>query len=660
MGKPNKMKINFNTRQKIVAQALKEVEFARDYKQGKVKNWKTNESLYYGRKESKQASRANVDLGQMSSFVHTLLSKIDNPLVFKFTKRKESQLGRVKLLNALRVTDQSKNHWDIKDLAGKKQGVIYGRAVYEYKASSDGGKYKANLENVDVYDFLIDPAAGGIDIERAQYMGHYGVIKTKSELEAGIKDKTFLRTETTRLIEGRSNATEMNQEQVNKQNRTYDTNVYQSQKQITGSDKYKFWNWYTTYEGVRYYLLLDEDGATAIRIEKLEDIFTSNMFPYWSWAAFLDLTEFWTPSYCDYVREVFMAQAVSINQLLDNAEQINKPQKVVNVGAIENLAELKYRRDGIIKVKKDFDANQAVQTLNVPSITTPINVFEILENIGEKNSGVTAGSQGLSEEDKVGIYEGNQANAADRFGLLNKSYAFGYTRMAKLYEWGVRDHLSKKISVDILGPDGVELAEVSRRDIFRKDEEFGVMVESSSAGLALSEGEKRTQLQFLQSQAQNPMQNPQKAYELQATIAGFDEDTIRQLQDSGDFGDAKLLSEAERDIERILDGDTIEPNARANTAYKQKFVDYMKDHKEDISQDQFIDLADYVTSLEETIITNMIQEANRKLFKDKIAMLSQPKEQLPQGQPGVQGSQGPPAPLGDISNDNGGIIPPQL
>ena len=40
-------------------------------------------------------SRANVDLGQMQRARPHLLSKIDNPLTFKFEKRKESQLKRV-------------------------------------------------------------------------------------------------------------------------------------------------------------------------------------------------------------------------------------------------------------------------------------------------------------------------------------------------------------------------------------------------------------------------------------------------------------------------------------------------------------------------------------------------------------------------------------
>lgn len=653
------MAINFETRQKIIAQALQELDFARTYKQGKTKNWRTNEDLYYSRKLNTETARANVDLGQMSSFVHTLLSKIDNPLVFKFVKRKEAQLKRVKLLNALRTIDQDKDDWDIKDITGKKQALIYGRAIYSYTADSING-YKANLENVDVYDYLIDPSAGGIDIEKAFYMGRYGVVKTKTDLKKGVKDGIYLRTETTRLIEGSGNITEMNQEDVNKQNRTWDTNVWTQQKEIANPDKYKFWEWYTTFEGTRYYLLMTESGGTAIRVEPLKELFESNMFPFWTWAAFPDLTEFWTPSYCDYVREIFMAQAISINQMLDNAEQVNKPQKLVNVMAVPNLAELKYRRDGYIKVNKDIDLNKAVQQLTVPSINTPIEVYNILDGIQEKTSGVTAGAKGVSDEDKVGIYEGNQANAADRFGFLNKSYSFGYKRFAKLYEHGVREHLIKKVAVDILGPDGVEIVEVSRRDIFRKDDEFGTMVESSNAETALSETEKRTKIAFLNAQAMNPIQNPQKAYELQASIAGFEEDTIKQLLDTSDYGSAELMSEAERDIEALLDGEKIAPNQAANTAYKQRFVDYMKDNMEDITPDQFELLANYVLSLDEIIMQNTVRQANDILFKQQMEMITQGQQGMEQSQ-GAPGQQSPMVmdenKTEDIINTNGEVSP---
>lgn len=618
------MAIAKSKRDKIVAQALEELIFARRYKQGKVANWQKNEDLYYGKKQAPLESRANVDLGRMQEYVHTWLSKIDNPLTFKFTKRKESQLKRVNRLNALRKVDQDRDDWDIKDIAGKKQAGIYGRAVYWYYADSING-YQAHLDNVDVYDFLIDPSGGGLDIEKARYMGRYGVVKDEKQLRQGVKDGMYLKYEVDVLTGGSGNANEMSQEETNKRNRALDTNVTRSTKESESTtDKYKFWEWLTTYEGERYYLLLTEKGATAIRVEKVEDMFTPTQdfplgaWPVWSWATCPDLTEFWTPSPCDYVRELFMAQAVSINQMLDNAEQINKPQKVVDTGAIENLAELKYRRDGYIKVKNGIDVNKAVQFIRPPSIETPIEVFNILEGIQQKASGVNAGTEGQEKVDgKVGIYEGNQAAAADRFGLLNKSYSFGYKRFARLYEIGVRDHLTKKVAVDLIGPDGIETEEITRRDIFHKNDQFNVSVEASDAEEQASTIDQKNKLQFLQSFLTNPLTpgliNPKKAFEIQGKVAGLTEDEIKQLLDTSEYGNAEIISEAELDIEGLLEGKQVKPNKAANLAYKQHVVDYLNDHEDDMGHEQFMRIAGYLTNLEPIIMTNTVREMQKKI-----------------------------------------------
>lgn len=604
-------------RQKIIDQALTEISFARNYKQGKVGNWKINENLYYGRKIASQSSMANVDLGEMQSHVHTILSKVDEPLVFKYTKRKKSQLQRVNRLNSLRVFDQSRDEWDIKDIAGKKQCVIYGRAVYSYFADSYDG-YTPHLDPIDVYDFLIDPSAGGLFIENAQYLGNYGVVKTRTELKQGIKDGIYLKTETERLIQGSSNATEQTQEVVNKMNRTIDTNVWKTNKEISDSDKFKFWHWGTTYEGERYYLLLNETGGEAIEVCPLKEKFASGLWWYWSYAAFVDLTEFWTPSFCDYVRELIMAKATSINQMLDNSEKINKPQRKIQSGAIENLASLKYRREGNIIVKKDFDINKAFQIVETPAITAPLVVFDKLDNIQQRSSGVTAGDNGNAPNNsgaKATIYKGNQANSADLFGLFNRSYSFGYKSFARLYEHGVREHLIKKVAIDILGPEGIEIEEVSRKDIFWKNDKFNVMTESSNAELALSEDDKRAKLQFLseQDKLKNPVQNSKKSYEYQAKIVGFTEEESRQLMDTSEFGDEELMAHAERDIELILDGKQIPPSQEATTAYKQRFVDYMTRNQDKLSTEEFDALTAYVAQLQPIIIRNMIKQANATL-----------------------------------------------
>lgn len=627
---------------------MREIQFARTYKQGKTKNWQINEDLYYGRKLPQgDSSRANVELGQMQEFVHTLLSKIDTPLLFKFVKKKLAQLKRVMRLNALRVSDQDQDNWDIKDLAGKKQGAIYGRAIYAYYADSYEG-YCAHLENVDVYDFLIDPAAGGIDMEKARYLGDYGVVLTRQELKAGVKEGVFLKTETDELLSGSGNATEMTQETTNQNNRTAAQNTTLIVKEISDPDKFKFWRWGTTYKGKRYYLLLSEKGGTAVRVSPIEEVFKSGLWWYWSYAVFLDLTEFWTPSYCDYARDLFMAMNTSIDQAIDNSEEINKPQKAVKVSAIENLAELKYQRGGnYIRMKGDANINDAIQFMRPPAIDTPLKVFDKLQAIQEKASGVNATAKGDSDEEKVGIYEGNQANTADRFGLLNRSYAFGYKQFARLWEHGVREHLTKKVAVDILGPDGVEIEDVSRRDIFRANEKFGLIVEASNAELALSEGEKRTKIAFLNAEAENPVMNQKKAFEIKASIAGFEDDTVRQLMDTSEFGDAEVMSEADRDIERIMDGEEFAPNPIANTAYKQRFVDYLRDNQENITPEMAGKLFAYVEALEPIIIANMTRQANEAAFKMRLSALAAPIDPNAPPQDALEEGPGAEVALGD-------------
>lgn len=616
--------IRKETRDKISAQALSEIAFARRHKQGKIKNWKKNENAYYGAKETGDTSRSNINIltAKVYEFVTTFLSKIDAPLTFKFTKRKDAQLKRVARLNGLKRYDAERDIWDIKDIAGKTQVLIYGRAIYQYSASSDKG-YNSNLENVDVYDFLIDPAAGGIDTEKAQYMGRYGVVKTATE----IKNSGYISTAIQTLLQGNGNVTESTEETDNQRNRTVAQGVWDAKKEEGDRDRFVFWEWYTTYKGERYYLLMSSNGV-VLRCELLTELFAANLWPFWTWAAIIDLTEFWTPAYLDFVREIFMGQHVSINQMVDNAEQINKPQQYVDIGAVENLAELKYRRDGVVQFKPGTDMTKAVYKPTTPSINTPIEVYNLLEAIQEKASGVTASAKGTADEDKVGIYEGNQSATADRFGLVNKSYSFGYQRFAKLYEHGVREHLIKKIAIDILGPEGVEVAEVNRRDIFRKNDTFGVLIDSSDAELALSQVEIKNKLAFIQSNKMNPKINQAKLTEIEAGIVGFKEDEVRQLMDVSEFGDAVMLSEAERDIEAILDGETIKPNRLATAAYKQRLVYYMQDHEEDITPAQSERMFAYIDSIEDIILENMNRKANEVSQQVPAEMLAE-TQQLP-------------------------------
>ena len=107
------------------------------------------------------------------------------------------------------------------------------------------------------------------------------------------------------------------------------------------------------------------------------------------------------------------------------------------------------------------------------------------------------------------------------------------------------------------------------------------------------------------------MQNPKKAYEIGAAIAGFSEDEIRQLLDTSEFGNAELISEAEADIEAIIDGQAIPVNQQATIAYKQHFIDYLQDNQEHLDEKQVSDLFAYMDKLNPVIIRNMQRDLAR-------------------------------------------------
>lgn len=617
--------INKSTRDKIVDQAIQEIQFARMWKQGIVWRWFKNEDLYYGKKDNRYdtsipdygtralnpESRANVNVAstKMFAFVETYLSKIDSPLTFKFTKPTMADYKRALLLNALKEQDANNGDWNFKDLMGKVNAILYGRAIFSYYTDSYNG-YCSYLDCIDPYDFLIDPSGGGYDLDRAMYLGRYNIRKSKSELKRGRKEGLYIKDEVDRLINGSGNdANQTTQEDINKQNK-YAYIGAPGNRIIQNPNIYKFWEWYTTYDGQRYYLLMTENGQ-CIRCELLKDLFKEDkklgdsMWPFWSFSFIPNLTEFWTPAKTDYVREIFLAQGVSINQMLDNSEQINKPQRMVDVMALENISDLVYRRNGVIRMKPGTNVNNAFQILQTPAITSPINVYQTLDVIQQTESGVTAAAKGVASEDKVGIYEGNQSNTADRYGVANKSYSQGYKRFAILWKNGIEDNLTVKTAVKILGVNGLEeTVFVSKRDI-KPQADWNVIIEATNAEEQADATDKRNKLQFISGYKGDPTINQKEIFETGADIVGFAPEQIRAFLDTSEYASAEQIGEAERDMEDLLNGKIIEPNENADTAYASHILSYMRDHKEDMKDDQFALFIDYLNRVEEVVVRNM-------------------------------------------------------
>lgn len=616
--------------EKLVQNFQTEVEVARLYKQKRVKYWQKTEDMYYMRKVITDETRSNVDVGKMQGYIHTFLSKIDNKIDFKFKYRKEADLKSVVKVNALKDQDANDDDWDIKDLAGKKQVALYGRSINVCYADSVNGEYKSHYEPIDVYDFLIDPRVGGIDIEKARYLGYFGSTLDSEQLKEGVKEGIYRKKCVDEILKGGGNSTSPvgMQENVNKRNReTIEGGIGKEESTVLDDDDlYYFWQWFTTYKGKRYYLLITDNGK-VIRAEHLEDVFPGSKkfprgyWPIWSYAAYPDLTEFWTPSPADVMRDIFEAQGLSINQMIDLAELIVDPMKLINPDNVKNKASLKTKPGGVIEIsnnKENVRIEDVLQFVKFSDVQTPRIVYDTLQVIGDAESGITSGMRGLSEEDKVAIYEGNQENAADRLSLVNKSYSKGYKRFAYLWLHNAQKHLRKKTAIDLIGPDGIQISDISRKD-FRGYAEFVPIVEASDAEITQDINEKRQQFQFLQSLRNNPEYSQKKITELQAKIVGFGKEDVRELLDSTEYGSAELMSEAAEDIEELIAGRIPVPNQAANMAYLQKIIDWTQDNQEYFKDlDTLARFDAYIQALDPIVTRNAARNLNERLANRQI------------------------------------------
>jgi CRISPR/Cas system CSM-associated protein Csm2 small subunit len=76
------------------------------------------------------------------------------------------------------------------------------------------------------------------------------------------------------------------------------------------------------------------------------------------------------------------------------------------------------------------------------------------------------------------------------------------------------------------------------------------------------------------------------------------------------------MAEAERDIQSLLKGKQIEPNAAANTAYAQKILDYTRDNKENIKFEIWQSIMAYLEALQPVIMANNVREIDKTLVEE--------------------------------------------
>lgn len=629
----------------IVRQCKQEFDNAMQYKQGRISDWQANENLYYGRTKKPLKGRFNVPLPVMSGFIDTLLSKIDEPPILKYRPASEADFRATQKVQAFWDSESKRedNDFDSKDIDGKKLACFYGRAIFKTFAESDP-KFKFYMIVTDPYDFYVDPVGGG-NLEQARYMGEDNVYKSKSQLKAGADSGLYEAKYVEQLINGIApNTIRVDQDQQNnKANRFSALGLSNSMYNFQGEGMMRFIESGTIIEGVRYYVLWNYETGVPIRCLPLKEVFESELWWWVSWATNRDPFNFWSKSPADDIRPIAEAMKILANQELDNRQKNNWGQRAFDPDIFENPAELEYKPDGLVSVKAGSsriqEISRGIYEFKTPQLDGTINLVNWLDNFAGQKTGITADTQGQSEQSKVGIYEGNIQQVADRLGLYNKSYVKCHAAIGRRFVWGTHEHLNTKQAVKMIGENGVEWDYLKGREV---NPDMDINVESSGSELQLNEAMKVQKANALEKLS-NPLfaQSVNKKWLIEQILltGGYSDEEVRVAQDIENNGNREVLARASEAIEDIVKNPKKMPKLfrGATTGFQSKIVNFAMDNT-DGNLPLFNALMDYAMSHSQIVADNVRRRALQERAKAGLGLPTTTAEGGMQGMPPQMGN----------------------
>lgn len=491
---------------------------------------------------------------------------------------------------------------------------------------------------------------GGAHLENHRYMGEDNIFKSKSTLIDGAKAGYYIGANVQLIINGLVDNTVKDNDNAykNKTNRLSALNLSAQSNNFAGEGTHRFVESGTTVNGVRYYVLWSYELNIAIRCQPIKEskMFKSGLWWWTSWATHRDSFNFWSKAPADDIRPVAEVIKILANQELDNRQKKNWGMRAYDPAMFPNGSELEYRPNGLVAVTAGSSKVQAIASgiyeFQTAELNGTINLVNWMDNIIGQKSGVTADTQGASNEDKVGIYQGNMQQVADRLGLYNRSYVKCHAAIGRRFVWATHENLTKSAAVKLIGEKGVEWDKLNGREV---NPNMDILVEAGSAEMRLDEERKRMRNESLGAikQDQNLAGSVNKKWMVEQLLRNgeFTDEEIRVAQDTENDGNREVLAKASECIQDIINKKTPKLVRGATTGFQQKILDFALDNTDD-DFPLFKRLTAFSAAHDQIVQENMMRRAMRARAQNGGGI---PPASGPFGQPPTSGPLGQPAPM---------------
>jgi hypothetical protein len=572
---------------KIVAIAVKQLHTSEEFKQPRMKEIHENEDMVAGVVKPALAGRYNVPFDSVigSGFVETLVAQVNKSPRLDFVDPKGSNAQSVKKVQALWEFDSSttRQNWAKQDRLSKRLAAVANIGIFEYYAEKGKEGYKGNLCVIDHYDFHCEPN-GGADLETHLFKGVYNQFQTVDEVKRLGDSGYYKKAQVNSLLRAYSDKDyKMNEDMHrNKIDRMSAMSLDIDQHSYVGVSVLNLARWVTQYEGEDYYLVFDYNSGIWLKCDPLKNVFGLNQSPWVVWTPVEHAFNLWAPGLFDQIKPVAEAIRINLNEILNNNRKRNWDMRAVDQKMFPDVSKLNWRQDGVVaaNVPMGQSITNGIYHFQTPEISGALNLNQYLNDFLGINTGISDQTKGESSQDTLGIARINELQVSKRMKLIGDSYTDAYAEIGLRWDWGLYEHIDNKQAVKVIGPNGAEMETVLKDDC---EPDYDIRVITALDDVIDTERDRERKASAMERLANNPLAiqllNPKWYIEQELLVGGWSQEDVKRAMDTKNDATDEVISAAEKNIERILQGKEPKRARNATTGYLQRILNFMADNE---------------------------------------------------------------------------------
>lgn len=593
------------------------------FKQPRIDRIKMYRDLYAGNVKRKYRQPFNVVLPVFSGLIDTLQAELNDDLSLEFEEQEPADFLAIRKLNALwnmEVGSVAPNAlFASKARTDRANALFSGRGFMMNYAVSDP-EYCNNFEVYELEDAVFQPQGGGI-LENHLYQGRQNIIRSEAQLKNySVYDKAQVEA----LIKMASN----NDYYPSEQDDVKDSlakfkamGLNTTDANYVGENLFKLVEMAVTVKGTRYYIVFSPWYRKWVRFDKLQSVFSAELYPSTSWATHEDNKNFLSKSYADDLYGVADSVHTLFNQELTNREKRNFHARGYDIEMFPDVAKLdqaQTRPDALVPVRVPAGKRieDGIFTFETAELRGTIDLISWIRQETGKDIGVTdlamGGAAGNTKRATVILAE--QQAIAKRMMLRSSSYTEALSRVGKLFIQAAKDHLPAEKALRRLGTEGQGWDAVIRRSELDFYADTDVHIKSSTMEMQNSHLKKEARIKVLSQIGADPILapivNPRwRAEEILRSGAEYDDTEIKLALDTKDYTNKEEAAYAHRGIQEIQAGNKPDMYYGATTVFMQIIHDFAVNNRTTLGDAKFHALLDYEMSHAPIVQENMQRKA---------------------------------------------------